>query len=92
MLCLGWGSMVHKHGDIFFFMSKKSQDRIGLVLKRKGKQRIDINSSNSLIVNMHAHACSGRGLCLMFFYMFYFHTQDSLLNRSYARSCSLNRI
>lgn len=56
--------MAYKHGDFIFFMSKKSQDRIGLVLKRKGKQRIDINSSNSLIVNMHALACSGRGLCL----------------------------
>lgn len=92
MLCLGGGSMVYKHGDIFFFMSKKSQDRIGLVLKRKGKQRIDIKSSNSLIVNMHALACSGRGLSLKSFYVFYFHTQDSLLNRSYPCSCSLSCI
>lgn len=50
--------MVSINGDIFFFMKKKPQDRIGSVLKKKENQNININSGNSLIVSVHVCACA----------------------------------
>lgn len=56
--------------EIFFLYELKLQGGTGLVPKRKGNQRININPGNSLIVNVFMCACmralahSGMGLCL----------------------------